>query len=190
MWLFWCALGATTSHIKDSHTPVRELVQSILPLQHKIHEMQVTTEHCRKLATRLWFSPLCSTIQLSPLLGWPRQSMDETTMWYPLAANFTSRAGPCTGIVEPFKHFLCVTTHPQFLVLELSAPIGTRPGQYGTRESSKVYFLVKWQFILDRLMLLLNDHKHASSFRMPENMANSNSIFWVMLYLHPHHLWS
>ena len=50
--------------------------------------------------------------QLSPLSGWPQRSMDETTIRYTLAANFASGVGPCTGIVESFKHLLCVTAHP------------------------------------------------------------------------------
>ena len=36
------------------------------------------------------------------------------------------------GIVEPFKHLLRVTAHPQFLALELQAPMGACSGQYGT----------------------------------------------------------
>ena len=35
-----------------------------------------------------------------------------------------------TGIVRLFKHLLCVFTHPQFLVLELQAPMGACPGHY------------------------------------------------------------
>ena len=41
----------------------------------------------------------------------------------------TFGVGPCAGIVEPFKLFLCVTAPPSFLVLELRAPMGTCPGQ-------------------------------------------------------------
>ena len=40
--------------------------------------------------------------------------------------------GTCAGIVEPFKHLLRVTAFPQFLVLELRAPMGTCSGQYGS----------------------------------------------------------
>ena len=50
---------------------------------------------------------------------------------YTLAANFTPGVGLCRGIVEPFKHLLCATTHPQFLALELRAPMGACLGQYG-----------------------------------------------------------
>ena len=39
--------------------------------------------------------------------------------------------GTSTEIVGAFKHLLCVTTHPQFLVLELRVPMGTCLGQYG-----------------------------------------------------------
>ena len=49
-----------------------------------------------------------------------------------MEANFASGVGPCVGIVEPFKHLLCVTAHPQILVFELQAPMGACPGQYGT----------------------------------------------------------
>ena len=41
------------------------------------------------------------------------------------------QVGACAGIVEPFKHLLCATAHPQFLVLELRVLKGTCPGQYG-----------------------------------------------------------
>ena len=49
---------------------------------------------------------------------------------YTLAVNFASGMGACAGIVEPFKHLLRVTAFPQFLVLELQAPMGS--GQYGS----------------------------------------------------------
>ena len=81
------------------------------PLQHHICILEVTTEQCRNLTTRLRIVPLCSTIQLSSLSGWPRRSTDEGTMQVdlvPLAVNFASRVGPCAGM---FKHFLCVTNH-------------------------------------------------------------------------------
>ena len=57
---------------------------------------------------------------------------DEVTMRYTLAANFASGMGPCTGIVEPFKHLLRVTAHPHFLAVELWVPMGACLGQYGT----------------------------------------------------------
>ena len=47
-----------------------------------------------------------------------------------LAANFTPGLGACKGRVQPFKHLHHVTAHPQSLVLELWAPMGTCPGQY------------------------------------------------------------
>ena len=40
-------------------------------------------------------------------------------------ANFKSELDTCTGIVEPFKQHLQATAHPQILVLELRAPMGT-----------------------------------------------------------------
>ena len=64
----------------------------------------------------------------------------EVTMLYTLAVYFASGVGPCTGIVETFKHLLRVTVHPQFLTLELRAPMGACLGQYGTiRHSFKIY---------------------------------------------------
>ena len=44
-----------------------------------------------------------------------------------MAANFAFRVGPCVEIVEPFKHILSVTTHPQVLARELRAPMGAYP---------------------------------------------------------------
>ena len=82
---------------------------------------------------RLWVDPLSSTIQLSPPSGCPRWQSDDagrfSTPWL-----LTSHPGwtLCIGIVEPFKHPLHATTHPQFIVLELRAPMGACPGQYGT----------------------------------------------------------
>ena len=131
LWLFWCALGAMTSSL---HTPVRGLIRSVLPLQHKIHILQATIECCGNMATRLWVSLLCSMLQLLHC----RAGLDEAWMkrrcksiWHPLAANFASGVGPCGGIVEPFKCLLHATAHPQFLAVELQAPMGPCPGQYG-----------------------------------------------------------
>ena len=63
--------------------------------------------------------------------------LDEarSKMRYTLAVYFASGVGPCTGIVEPFKHLLRVTAHPHFLALELRAPMGACSGQYGTNTS-------------------------------------------------------
>ena len=74
-------------------------------------------------------------IQLSPLSCWPGQARGKATMQvdrYLLAANFTSGVGPCAEMVEPFKHLLHTIAHPQFLALELRAPMGACLGQYGT----------------------------------------------------------
>ena len=93
----------------------RGIIHSVLPLQHKIHVLQATTECCGNLATSyIWIGPCCTTLQLSPRSGWPQQSTDEVTMqvdMVPPPANFTSRVGPCRGMVEPFKHLLCATTY-------------------------------------------------------------------------------
>ena len=53
------------------------LVCSVLPLHRNVRILQAMTERCENLPTRLQVSLLCSTIQRSPLLGWPRRSMDE-----------------------------------------------------------------------------------------------------------------
>ena len=116
----------------NSNTPICGLIRSVLPPQHEIRVLQATTERCGNLAMRLQVSLLCSTIQLSPLSGWPRQITDKPTMQVdlvPMAANFASEMGPCVLIVEPFKHVLLVTAHPQFLALELRAPMGACLGQ-------------------------------------------------------------
>ena len=55
---------------------------------------------------------------------------DDASQFGPMGANFTSGVGPCSEIVELFKHFLRVTTHPQILALELWAPMGTCSRQY------------------------------------------------------------
>ena len=120
--------------IKGSHTPVCGLVCSILPLQHEIHILQVTTECCGNLATRLRVGHLCSTIQLSPCrAGLGEYGLtDNASPFSPTAANFTFEVGPCVGIVEPFKWVLRVTAHPQVLALKLGAPMGACSGQYGS----------------------------------------------------------
>ena len=43
---------------------------------------------CRHLATRLWVGPLCSTIQPSPLTGWPHRS--TTNRWCKLIQSLGS----------------------------------------------------------------------------------------------------
>ena len=124
-WSVALTLGATTSDIKGSHTSIRSLVCSVLPLQHKICVFQVTTKHCGNLAMRLRVSSLCNTIQLSLLSGCLRWSTDERrckSISYPLAANFAFGVAPCSGIVEPFKLFLRVTAHLLFWCLSCERP--------------------------------------------------------------------
>ena len=91
-----CALDAMTSGFKGLHTPIRGLVRSVLSLQHKIYVLQVRTERCRNLAMGLRVGQLCSTIQLSPLSGWPRRS---TKRWCGTPWQFTSHpGGPLHGV--------------------------------------------------------------------------------------------
>ena len=131
-------MSNTTSDIKGSHTPVHGLVYSVLPLQHGIRVLQVTTERCGNLATRLRVGPLCSMMQPSPLLDWPQRITDEPTMQvHSVPWQLTSHPGwalPCIWVVKPFKRVLCVTTHPQILTLELQAPMGTCSRQYGIKK--------------------------------------------------------
>ena len=92
----YCTLDATTSGIKGSHTPVHGLVRSVLSLQHEICVLQVMTECCGNLATRLRVGRLCSTIQLSPLSGLASMK-HEATMWYTPGSLLRIRGGPLHG---------------------------------------------------------------------------------------------
>ena len=68
----------------------------------------------------------------------------------PLVANFASRVGHCARIVmivETFKHLLYVTTHPQFLALELRVPMGACPGQYSTTTDSLASLVDMYQAV-------------------------------------------
>ena len=85
-----------------------------------------------------------------------RAGLDKTwtkwqckSIWYLLAANFAFGVGFSTGKVEPFKLFLCVTSHPKFLTLELRAPMGACPGPY-RRLTQHLYSLARcgWLTIL------------------------------------------
>ena len=121
--LFWGTFEATTS---GSHTPVHGLVRSILPLQHEICVLQATTGCCRNLATKLRVGPLCSTLQLSPLSGWPRRSTNEATMQVDLGTPWQLTLQPvwalASWIVKPFKHLLRATADPQFWRLSCECP--------------------------------------------------------------------
>ena len=126
-------------HQRFAHT--RPWTRSQRKLQHEIRALQATTECCGNLATRLRVGPLCSTMKLSPLSGWPRWIVDKPTMQVDLVPwQLTSGVGPCMGIVEPFNHVLCVTAQLQILTLELWVPMGTCPGQYGTDITRTAWF--------------------------------------------------
>ena len=57
------------------------------------------------------------------------------SIWYPLAANFTSGLlALARGKLDHFR----VTAHPQFLVLKVQVPMGTCPGQYSNCGSPPV----------------------------------------------------
>ena len=122
-----------TSGINGLHTPIFGIVHSIFPLQHKLHVVQVVTERC---GTWQWGYESVHFVARYSFLHC-RAGLDEAWMkwqcksiWYALAANFTSGVGPCAGIVESFKNLLCVTALPQYLVFELQAVIGACLGQY------------------------------------------------------------
>ena len=104
-------------------------------------------ERCGSLTTRLRVCLLSSKIQLSPLSGWPRRNDDAgqfgipcSLVWFPDSScvggvrrvwepNYLQHVafglGACAGIVEPSKPLLRAAAHPQILVLELRAPMGT-----------------------------------------------------------------
>ena len=42
--------------------------------------------------------------------------------------------GACTGIVELFKHLLCVRAHHQFFGFKMQVPMGTCTGQYSRQK--------------------------------------------------------
>ena len=121
---------------------------------------------CRNLATKLWVGPLCSMIQPSPLSGWPQQSMDELMMQVdsvPWQLTSHPRWGPFAWIVEPFKHFLRVTAHPQILALELQVPMGACPGQY----NKWIYSRLKTTMILQQMV------RHIFTYSLHTILASS-----------------
>ena len=69
-----------------------------------------------------------------------------------MGAKFPSRVGPCVGIVE---HVPRVTTHPQMLALELRAPMGTCPGQYGNRKHKQKVVTINWEKFGLKIFLLI-----------------------------------
>ena len=79
-------------------------------------------EHWRSLVTRLRVGPLSSTIQLSHRWASLNKTQVKQRCRYFLVLNFASRVGTCLEIVEPFKHLLCVTAHPQFWCLSCEHP--------------------------------------------------------------------
>ena len=104
--LFWCPLGATTSGIKGSHTPICGLVHSVRSTKFVYCKWWLNTaETCQRgyelVHSVAWYSFLYCQAGLPTKHG---QSDDASrSIWYLLAANFASRVSPCTGIVEPFN---------------------------------------------------------------------------------------
>ena len=106
---------------------------SVLPLRHKF-------AYCKRRlnAAETWQRGSYRSVRFLARYSFLhcRAGLDKARckwIWYP-AANFASGSGPRAGIIEPFKHSLRVTAHPQFLALELRAPVGACPGQYGLRK--------------------------------------------------------
>ena len=77
----------------------------------------------------------------------------KVTMLYTLAVYVAFGVGSCMGIVETFKHLLRVTVHPQFLTLELRAPMGACSGQYGTIRHSKFFVVTSQQLMFLHVIL-------------------------------------
>ena len=108
-----------TSGIKVSHIPGHNLVCSILVLQYEICLLQVTnaSEGWQQGYESVRFLVRYSFLHRRAGLNEARVKRRCRSIWYTLAANFASGMGAGAGIVEPFKHLLCVTAHPQFWCL-------------------------------------------------------------------------
>ena len=117
----YCALDATASGIKGSHTPISDLVRRVLSLQHEICVLQAMTERCE--TWQQGYESISFVARYSFLNRWAGLNEARCDTIY-----FASRVGPCMGIVESCKYLLA---HPQFLALELRAPMGACSGQYG-----------------------------------------------------------
>ena len=133
LWSFWCTSGTMTSGIKVLHAPIHSFICSVLRLRHEIHVLQAMN------AGEVWqrgYDLVCFLARYIVFYCWAGHDEAQAkpryrSIRYPLATSFASWVGTCTGIVGPFKHLLHVTAHPQFLVLELWAPMGNSTGQYG-----------------------------------------------------------
>ena len=123
------------SGIKVSHIPIHSLVHSVLRLQYKICVLQATnaSEGWQRGYESVRFLARYSFLQRRAGLDEARAKRRFRSIRYTLAANFASGMGVCTEIVGLFKHLFRVTAHPQFLVLELRAPMSACSGHYGTR---------------------------------------------------------
>ena len=99
------------------------------PTPHQVHWgdcMQLGVQESRNKAPSPLASLVYSYMQLIAL----------TTQVNSVPWQLTSHA---TWADEPFKH-LHITAHPQILVLELQAPMGTCPGQYMMTHISAIWF--------------------------------------------------
>ena len=91
--------------------------RSLLAVQ---YSHTLTNKRCKVLAMGLQDQGPCTRficflaqyMQPSLLLRWPLLQNDSMS-------SVGSRVRACTGIVELFKHLLCETAYPQFLVLKL-----------------------------------------------------------------------
>ena len=133
-----------TSGIKDSHTPVRSLVRSVLHLQHEICILQPinTAGTWQRGNESVHFLAWYSFLHCWAGLNEAQMKWQSWSIWswrtilsmnpYTLAITFTPWVGTCTGIVKPFKHLL--TAHPNFSEVWAASVHGRLPGTI--RESS------------------------------------------------------
>ena len=126
-----------------------------------------------------------STLQLFPPSSWPWQSTGKAKIEVNLVLRqLTLGVGPAMRKVEPFKHLLCETAHPQFLVLKLWAPMGACLGHYGDI-SFKIF---SWH--VDRQNWLLNSTLHIHSWVKKGGMQRTTfdkpQTTWAVLWWAAH----
>ena len=92
----------------------------------------------------------------------------------------TFGVGTCTGIVEPFQYPFPATTHPQFLILQLWAPMGTCLGHFGMHCKHAVYYA------LAITVMLPMQHQYTTqlTYTAKKYIAFPELICYVYLMLH------
>ena len=113
-------VGPLSSHSSDALWTPRHQVRTHLSVAWFAaflpRVLQAMTERCGNLATRRRVGPLCSTIQPSPLSGWPRRGTDKPTMQVDSAPSLPT-SHPGWALAWVVEHFLRVTAHPKILAL-------------------------------------------------------------------------